>query len=432
MVRRSFDVLILGGGTAGCVLAARLSEDPGRTVCLVEAGPDYGPFAHGGWPEDMLDARWLAFSHSWETEVEDRSQLRARILGGCSSHNACVVLRGDRRDYDEWGQGWSSAELEPYLDRAEGELQVRRFEREELSPWHAAFAEAAGAAAIVHPVNAVGTVRWNTAFAYLDRARSRGNLTIAADTLVDRVLFDRDRAIGAVTSAGPFHAETVVVSSGAYGSAGILLRSGLDDLPVGENLIDHVGAGVGWEPTERLLRELDAFAAAQPVYMGQVTIRHDDRFLFPALDAGWEVSGAAFAMKPRSRGRVSLVSQDPRVPLRVEHGFLTDPADAETVVRAVDELRAFAEADAVRPLVAGELRPGPGVDSASYVRENARGFFHPVGTCAIGSVVDSRCCVLGRENLHVADASVMPTIPNANTNLSVVAIAERLGELLAD
>jgi choline dehydrogenase len=113
-----FDVVVLGGGTAGCVLAARLSEDPARRVCLVEAGPDYGPHAAGRWPEDILDASWLAFSHCWETDHEDRSQLRARILGGCSSHNACVILEGAPADYDEWGSGWSYEELRPHLDRA--------------------------------------------------------------------------------------------------------------------------------------------------------------------------------------------------------------------------------------------------------------------------------------------------------------------------
>src|SRR5919204_5379310 len=103
-----FDVLILGGGAAGCVLAARLSENPDRTVCLVEAGPDYGPYAVGGWPADILDARRLALqSHCWDRNDEaDRSQLRARILGGCSSHNACVLMRGEPGDYS-WGRGWS-------------------------------------------------------------------------------------------------------------------------------------------------------------------------------------------------------------------------------------------------------------------------------------------------------------------------------------
>src|SRR5919199_2809977 len=111
-----FDVLVLGGGTAGCVLAARLSEEPDRSVCLVEAGPDYGPFADARWPADILDARRLAFSHSWEADPEDdRSQLRARILGGCSAHNACVLLEGAPSDYD-----WGPAGATPSSSRTSG------------------------------------------------------------------------------------------------------------------------------------------------------------------------------------------------------------------------------------------------------------------------------------------------------------------------
>jgi choline dehydrogenase len=115
MTGPAFDVLVLGGGAAGCVLASRLSENRDRTVCLVEAGPDYGPYTEGRWPVDILDARRLALdSHCWvRNDQDDRSQLRARILGGCSAHNACVVLRGAPADYDEWGPGWSHAELEP-------------------------------------------------------------------------------------------------------------------------------------------------------------------------------------------------------------------------------------------------------------------------------------------------------------------------------
>src|SRR5262245_45524990 len=122
-MRSGFDVLVAGGGTAGCVLAARLSEDRARHVCLVEAGPDYGVVGGGAWPADMLDARSIPMSHLWEQEPEDRSTSRARIIGGCSAHNACAVVWGSRADYDEWGPGWSFSDLEPCLRRAEAKLR---------------------------------------------------------------------------------------------------------------------------------------------------------------------------------------------------------------------------------------------------------------------------------------------------------------------
>ena len=432
-----YDVLVLGGGTAGCVMAARLSEDPGRTVCLVEAGPDYGAYADGRWPDDILDSRWLAFSHSWETEREDRSQLRARILGGCSSHNACVVLEGAPADYDEWGHGWSYETIRPYLERARKQLRTRALEHDELTPWHSAFAEAAPET-IVHPVNTVGGVRWNAAFAYLDEARSRPNLTILGDTLVERLLLHVDRATGASSSAGDIEAKAVVLTAGAYGSPGILLRSGIDELPVGEGLSDHVGVGLGFEATDTYEREIRAFAAERAVAMAQVTIpvRSSrcpegvcDLFLFPAVDPeeeGYAISAAVFAMKPQSLGSVRLASHDPRAPLRIEHGFLANDDDAAVLADGVEALRELARSEPVHLYAAREVRPGPDVDAETHVRTTARGFFHPVGTCALGRVTDADGRVLGYENVYVADASFMPSIPRANTNLSVAALAERL------
>ncbi|HEX2052043.1 MAG TPA: GMC family oxidoreductase N-terminal domain-containing protein, partial [Actinomycetota bacterium] len=193
-----YDVLVLGGGTAGCVLAGRLSEDPECRVCLVEAGPDYGPFAGGGWPPEMVDAHDLPVSHLWPTDRADRWQHRARILGGCSAHNACVVLEGAPEDYDEWGPGWTYDELAPYLARARDALRARTPEPDQLFPWHRAFLDAGGDDAVLLPVNALGRVRWNAAFAYVDPARDRPNLTILSDTLVDRVVVERGRARGAL------------------------------------------------------------------------------------------------------------------------------------------------------------------------------------------------------------------------------------------
>jgi choline dehydrogenase-like flavoprotein len=439
-----YDVLILGAGAAGCALAGRLSENPERSVCLVEAGPDYGHLSQGRWPADILDPRWLALeSHLWErADPDDRSQSRARILGGCSAHNACVVLEGAPADY-EWGRGWSYGDFAPYLKRAAETLRTHVLADEKLTPWHRAFRDAGGDDSIVHPVNIVDGVRWHSGFAYVDPARERENLTILADTVVDRVLIEDGRAVGAVAGGTDLQADTVVVSSGAYGSPGILLRSGIGpdgemaQLPVGEGLADHVGVGAGWEPTQELIDETAAHEAEHGLYMGQVTVAGSSRscppgvrdlFMFPALDIGPEISGAAFAMKPRSRGSVRLSSHDPEAPLEIDHGFLRDERDVEVVAEAFERLRELAASGPVSRYAVRELRPGPDVGAEEHARATARGFFHPVGTCAVGTVLDERCRVLGFENLYVVDASAIPDIPSANTNLTTVALAERAAE----
>jgi choline dehydrogenase-like flavoprotein len=436
-----YDVVIAGGGTAGCVLAARLSEEPSRSVCLVEAGPDYGAFAEGRWPADIVDGRWLALdSHCWPTDRDDRSQLRARILGGGSSHNACVVLPGTRADYDAWGHGWSFVTLKPYLLRAERKLGTRLLERGELSPWHSAWAEATGDAAIVHPVNLRGTTRWNAAFAYLDDARERPNLTVRADTIVDRLLLGGDRATGVATPAGEIGAATVVLAAGAYGTPAILLRSGIGpglahDLPVGDGLHDHVGVGMAWEPTDPLEQRLRAFAdSGGTVCMAQVTIRARDLgdvWFFPALDenaGGYEPSAAAFVMKPQSRGSVRLGDDRPETPLVIDHGFLADPRDAELLAAGFEELRQTARATEIVPFVGVETRPGVDVPALEHAVTSARGFFHPVATCALGRVADAHGRIFGIDGLVVGDASFIPEVPAANTNLTVAAVAERLAE----
>jgi choline dehydrogenase len=430
-----YDVVVAGGGTAGCVLAGRLSEDPARTVCLVEAGPDYGPLDAGDRPADILDGRRLALdSHRWERDdEEDRSQLRARILGGCSAHNACVLLRGAEADYDEWGPGWSADELRPYLERAETTFGMRVLdETSELSPFIKAFADAAGPDAIVNPVNMTRDgVRWNAAFAWVDPARGRENLTIQADTLVDRVLLEGNRATGIATSAGEIQADMVVIAASAYGSPAILLRSGITDLPVGENLSDHVGTGMGWEPTDALRADWDRWTADHALAFAGVTVRASDGdvFMFPVADSG-EISAAVFAMKPRALGRVSLTAPDPRAPLAIDHGFLSEEADVQVLVEGFEELRELARSEPIRRYAAREARPGEDVSAEAHVRASARGFFHPTGTCGIGRVVDERGRVYGYENLVVADASIMPTIPRANTNLTTAAIAEKLAETI--
>ncbi len=456
-----FDVIVVGGGTAGCVLAARLSEEPERTVCLIEAGPDYGRYADGRWPSDMLDARTLPMSHLWETEPDDRSASRARILGGCSAHNACLVVWGSREDYDEWGDGWTFAELEPYLHRAQATIRTRADRTGDLSPFHRALLEAGPRVGLPRledlndldatvgiapaPVNAVEAVRWNAAFAYLDDARSRPNLTIAAETLVDHVEIAGGRALGVATDSGRLTASTVIVAAGAYGSPAVLLRSGIgphpqlnrlgvgvvEDLPVGVGLADHPGVGIEWSTAV-------AHAPNEgPVFATSLLVRARsdscpkgtwDLHFLPWLeqaDDGWRTSAVVYLLKPDSRGSVTLRSPDPRVPPAIDHGFLSEQHDLDRLSNGVALIRTLAE----QAGCGRELRPGH--DSLdAYLRREARGIFHPTGTCAIGTVVDPRGAVLGVEGLLVADASIIPTIPRANTNLSTIAVAERVADWL--
>ena len=116
--------------------------------------------------------------------------------------------------------------------------------------------------------------------------------------------------------------------------------------------------------------------------------------------------------------------------MHIEHGFLSDEEDVRILAEGFERLRELGASDPVRRYAARETRPGEEVGALEHVRGTARGFFHPTGTCAIGKVVDERGRVFGRENLLVADASIMPTIPRANTNLTTAAIAERVAELV--
>jgi choline dehydrogenase len=468
-----YDVAIVGGGTAGCVLAARLSEDPERRVGLVEAGPDYGPLAQHRWPEDMLDARVLPGSHDWGRGGEDERSLGARIIGGCSAHNACSVLVGPPDDYDTWGPGWAFSSFEPYLLRAKAELRTAIANSDRPAPFHTAFVESAQACGFPllsdpndpaqpvgvapFPANAVDGVRWNTAVAYLDPARGRKNLTIIPETLVDRVLLDGSRATGVLTERGPLEAEVVVLTAGAYFSPAILLRSGIGSdaelerhgispaaaLPVGDRLLDHVGSGVEWEPSEELNAATAAQDREQRLFEPHVVLKAAssgcrpggfDLHLLPWTnrDKGpgrYEVSVGFFLMAMGSSGCVRLRSTDPAELPLVERGFLSDPTDLPPLLEALQIVRQLAATEPLASLLAKEKRPGS-VEPEGYLRETARNYFHPAGTCAMGSVVDTDGRVLGVENLVVADASIMPTIPRAGTNLTVVAIAEKLAASL--
>jgi choline dehydrogenase len=464
------DFVIVGGGTAGSVLAARLSEDPGRQVCLLEAGPDYGPLDAGRWPADILDAGVLAETHGWGTGGEDERTLGARLLGGSSACNACMVVQGSPADYDEWGTDWSYKRFSPFLGRARAELRTTPANTDRPAPFHLAFIEAAQAAGFpfladpddpAHPAgvapfpaNVVDGRRWNAALAYLERARERQNLAIVSETLVDRIAFDGTRATGVISADGRrFNADVVILAAGAYFSPAILQRSGIgpevelrrlgisvvEALPVGEHLLDHHGTGMAWEPTGRLLAETAAHVREAHLFEAHSVVKaassgcphgswdiHMLPWISPTGSSGrFQPSAAVFHMKPLSTGRLSLRSADPSDVPVVQRGFLSREEDLSTILEAIEIARAIAAAAPLTELLGAELRPG-GTESARYVRETVRNYFHPAGTCSIGAVVDADCRVFGTEGLLVADASIMPSIPRANTNLTTAAIAERV------
>jgi len=485
--RLRYDVVVLGGGSAGCVLASRLSEQTDRAVCLVEAGPDYGPFLGGRWPADLLDARAAPYTHDWGFG-DGRSLLRARLVGGCSAHNACFVVWGEPEDYDEWGEGWSFAAIRPYLERAQRMIETRSVEPEEITPVQHAVIEAAGVAGIPFlddlnrldvtdgiapvPLNAVGSVRWNAAFAYLDPARSRSNLAILGRTLIDRVRIRGDIACAAIVRRGgeviEIEADLFVLAAGAYGSPAVLLRSGIGPseqlrrlsietacaLPgVGAHLVDHPGVGLQFALTDEMQHATARFAQARPLFKDQCILRAASRrrpdgcsalHLVPRTSdvegGGYRADVGVFVLKPCASGSVRLRTADPEVLPLVDNGFLSDPGGQDTalLVEGIELMRSLTRLRPLDRVVACELDGVCDDDAVSeFARRRVKGYDHPVGSCKMGpesdefAVVDPDGRVHGYENLYVADASIMPTIPRANTHLTVLAVAERIAERLA-
>jgi choline dehydrogenase len=389
-----YDVLVLGGGSAGCVLAGRLSKDESRTVCLVEAGPDYGPAS--AWPAELLDPGGIPEGHQWDPGESRFWPLRAKVIGGCSTHNACFLV------WDE-----ELGELEPFRDRALATIAPDPFffGEKELTPWFAGVATAArdhGLQAMTGPYNIRGGVRWNAAFAYLEPARSRPNLTIRANAHAERVVFDGERAVGAMVDGDRVEADVVVLAAGAIGSPRMLLHSGIE---AGSNLQDHVTAKLAFETG-------DALRTETPVSFSNGIVKTDDFHLLPIQDRYGERAHITVALlRPHSRGGVGLDG--------IDHGLLSDPRDREALEEGLELARELAEHEAVRSL---------GRPVTSSLDETLGIYFHPVGTCS--ELVDKDLRMRGFENLYVCDASVFETIPRANTHLPTLALAEKLGSEL--
>jgi choline dehydrogenase len=305
------------------------------------------------------------------------------------------------------------------------------------------------------PVNVADGVRQSAAITHLGAARGRPNLTVRADALADRVLVHGDRVTGIRVAGVDIPADRVVLAAGAFGSPAILLRSGIGPASASRSLgldvvADLPGVGSGLQDHPRLGMVLTGppDMAEYPRYQSVVTL-HSGRtdsagpadlhvfcggaWLNESRGAHWFISTAL--LRPRSRGRVWLASADPSAPPRIDMGYLSDPADVAPLHVGVREMWRMLETRPLADLViAGPQDPPPVRDDAklsAWIVRNVDTYHHPTSTCRMGpdpsagAVVDARTAVHGVAGLHVVDASIMPDVPSANTNLPTMMVAER-------
>jgi choline dehydrogenase len=504
-----FDVVVCGAGSAGSTVAGLLAADEDLRVLLVEAGPDDADDRVSDpdrWPQNLGSERDWGFLTAPGAQVDQRRlpYSMGKGLGGGSSINVGVWSRGHRRDWEDFAATCADPrwdyrstlgayrELETWRGKPDpdrrgtaGPMHVQP--AQQLHPFFSAMlagaesvgldrydspngelAERGGGCAVRDEIVEDGTRR-SPYRAFVAPRRQQRNLTVLTHTLVTRIVFDGNRAVGveAVSDGRPvrFRAtREVVLSLGAVQTPKILMQSGigaarhlqplgidvLADLPgVGANLDDHLMFGCVWEAGTR---ELPPPPRAQAVCFWGTDGRAESpkfvmysgasAFMSPEAQARYGSPESAFTfllgMRLRSRGSVRLADADPASAPVIETGYFDEPDDLRDAVGAYRFAQEIADAEAMRPYRGSHSIPTDVSDAgiAAYLRAAASTFWHQCGTARVGvdtdpdAVVDAELRVRGVENLRVADASVLPRVTSGNTMAPCVVIGHRAAGLI--
>jgi len=481
------DFLIIGGGAAGCIIARRLAERTSGRIILLEAGK-----SDEGDPSALflsrLDEQTAAYDWGLMASVlpggpASLNYSRARILGGCTNHNDCAFLIPPDSDFAEWERrgaaGWNAEALRPYFRRIEEKVSVYHFA--EPNPVSRAFVKAGQEVGLPlvdfrqrivpgvgwFPLNSTGDRRASTSVAYLHPlAGLPKHLEVWTETTAHKLIVRDGQVLGAESSRGSIRVRReVILTAGAFHTPHLLLLSGIGpaahlkgfgievaaDRPgVGEKLRDHVAAPVVWSlrqaaphwtitPLEAVMlakMEEDQPAPDVLYHFGlRLKEKYGDHPRYGGIAHG--VKASPNVTRARSTGRVSLASAEPRTAPRIELNYFSDPEgyDLRVLLKGLRYARRLADTDALRPLIAREALPGPGLRSddelAAFARETCETVYHASGTSVMGdpadrlSVVDPALKVIGVEGLRVCDASVFPSMVTVNIANTVMMIAEK-------